>query len=86
MWWMESTTSAVNFFYLPKIGINIHSFPLSLEGLCRNAENSLFVILSEAKNLINSGCYEFEILRFTPQNDITTQSLTGEGRGEGIRG
>jgi hypothetical protein len=42
-----------------------------------------FVILSEAKNLINSGCYEFEILRFTPQNDITTQSLIEGDEREG---
>ena len=33
------------------------------------------VILSEAKNLIISGIYAFEILRLTPQNDVVGQLL-----------
>ena len=33
------------------------------------------VILSEAKNLRNSGTYAFEILRRMPQNDIIEQPL-----------
>jgi hypothetical protein len=28
------------------------------------------VILGEAKNLVGSGTYPFEILRLTPQNDV----------------
>ena len=38
--------------------------------LSQNPKNVLFVILNEVKNLINTGCYKFEILRLTPQNDI----------------
>ena len=34
------------------------------------------------KNLRESIGYKIEILRLSPQNDITTQSLEGEGRGE----
>ena len=33
------------------------------------------VILSEAKNLIVSGTYAFEILRLTPQNEVFGQPL-----------
>ena len=51
---------------------------LSLERLCRNDENAAFVILNEVKNLMHSIRYTTQILRLTPQNDITTQSLTGE--------
>jgi hypothetical protein len=36
----------------------------------------MVVILSEAKNLIDSGTYSFEILRLSPQNDVTG-SLAG---------
>ena len=43
------------------------------------------VMLSKAKHLVFSGCYKVEILRLTPQNDIATQSPTGEDRGEGSR-
>ncbi|PIQ94633.1 MAG: hypothetical protein COV68_03615 [Nitrospirae bacterium CG11_big_fil_rev_8_21_14_0_20_41_14] len=32
-----------------------------------------FVILNGVKNLIRSMCYETEILRLGPQNDIATQ-------------
>jgi len=32
-----------------------------------------FVILSEAKNLMDSGTYTSEILRLTPQNDVVGQ-------------
>ena len=31
------------------------------------------VILSKAKNLMDSGTYVFEILRLTPQNDVVGQ-------------
>jgi len=47
----------------------------SRQRLCLNEGNAMFVILSEAKNPKNSKCYKLEILRLTPQNDITTQSL-----------
>jgi hypothetical protein len=43
----------------------------------------MFVILNEVKNLIESISFKTEILRLTPQNDIATQSLVGEGEGEG---
>jgi hypothetical protein len=54
----------------------------------------IFVILSEAKNLIISTELTIEILRLPPQNDITTQPLKvedpnefpplqGEGQGGG---
>ena len=36
------------------------------------------VILSEAKNLIVSSSYAFEILRLTPQNDVVGQPLWGD--------
>jgi len=36
------------------------------------------VILSEAKNLIFSGIYTFEILRLTPQNDVVGQPPQGD--------
>jgi hypothetical protein len=39
-------------------------------------------MLSKAKHLAFSGGYKVEILRLTPQNDIATQSLPGEGEGE----
>jgi hypothetical protein len=41
------------------------------------------VILNEVKNLVESMGWKTEILRLMPQNDITTQSLTGEGAGGG---
>jgi len=36
-----------------------------------------FVILSEAKNLMDSGTYTSEILRLTPQNDVVGQPQRG---------
>ena len=51
--------------------------------LCRNDENAAFVILNEVKNLMDSIRYTTQILRLPPQNDITTQSLAGEGKDEG---
>jgi hypothetical protein len=43
-------------------------------------ELAMVVILSEAKNLIISSESTMEILRLSPQNDITTQSCRwGEG-------
>jgi hypothetical protein len=33
-----------------------------------------FVILSEAKNLMDSGTYTLEILRLAPQNDVVGQA------------
>jgi hypothetical protein len=36
---------------------------------------SAIVILSEAKNLMDSGIYMFEILRLKPQNDVFRQAL-----------
>ena len=41
-------------------------------------ENPIDVMLSEAKHLAFSFTYEDEILRLSPQDDIATQSLTGE--------
>ena len=40
----------------------------------------MIVILNEVKNLMISTESIVEILRQMPQNDITTQSLKGEGR------
>ena len=37
-----------------------------------------FVILSEAKNLMDSGTYTSEILRLAPQNDVSGQALWGD--------
>ena len=56
---------------------------LPLKGLFHNGGKTMFVILNEVKNLIESSSYKTEILRLTPQNDITTQSLRGEGEGGG---
>ncbi len=42
------------------------------------------VILNEVKNLVESMGWKTEILRLMPQNDITTQSLGGEGKVRGI--
>ena len=63
--------------------MKINHFPSPAGRLCRNEGNGMFVILNEVKNLIESMSYKTEILRLTPQNDITTQSLAGEGEGEG---
>jgi len=56
--------------------------------MSKNHKNVLCVILSEfgsiggeVKNLINSTCYKFEILRLTPQNDIFRQANTAHTRG-----
>ncbi len=40
--------------------------------------------VNSVKNLIISTESIIEILRLSPQNDITTQSPWGEGKGEGI--
>ena len=37
-----------------------------------------FVILSEAKNLMDSGTYTLEILRLAPQNDVVGQPPEGD--------
>ena len=37
-----------------------------------------FVILSEAKNLMDLGTYTSEILRLTPQNDVVGQPVRGD--------
>jgi hypothetical protein len=37
--------------------------------LLDNPPKAMYVILSEAKNLINPYTYTFEILRLPPQND-----------------
>ena len=49
-----------------------------VQRLCRNDENATCVILNKVKNLMHSIRYTTQILRLTPQNDITTQSLKGE--------
>ena len=46
--------------------------------LYRNPRKVPDVMLSKAKHLAFSSGYEVEILRLSPQNDIATQSLTGE--------
>ncbi len=59
--------------------------------LCRNVKETTIVIpslcsrtgLSGAKNLRNSMRYKLEILRLTPQNDITTRPPEG-GDGAGL--
>jgi hypothetical protein len=57
------------------------STSLSLERLCHNDGNAMFVILNEVKNLMTSGSYETEILRPMPQNDIGTQLRGGREKG-----
>jgi hypothetical protein len=42
----------------------------------------MLVILNEVKNLVESIGWKTEILRLTPQNDITTQSQRGEDKEE----
>jgi hypothetical protein len=54
--------------------------------LCRNGGNAVFVILNEVKNLRESIGYKIEILRLSPQNDITTQSPRGKGKVRGQKG
>ena len=44
---------------------------------------SALLRMNSVKNLIISTESTIEILRLPPQNDITTQSPVGEGRGEG---
>ena len=51
--------------------------------LCRNVGIGMFVILNEVKNLMISTESIIEILRLSPQNDITTKPFVGEGRGKG---
>ena len=46
-------------------------------------KNPIDVMLSAAKHLAFSVRYEDEILRLSPQDDIATQSLTGEDKGGG---
>ena len=41
----------------------------------------MLVILNEVKNHVESMGWKTEILRLTPQNDITTQSLSKGGVG-----
>jgi Tol biopolymer transport system component len=45
------------------------------ERVSKNHKSALYVILNEVKNLMNSICYRFEILRLTPQNDIFRRTL-----------
>ena len=49
--------------------------------LCRNVKKTGIVILSGAKNLKTSIRYKLEILRLTPQNDITIQPPAREREG-----
>jgi hypothetical protein len=44
--------------------------------LSDNPRRIAVVILSEAKNLTDSGTYTSEILRLTPQNDVIGQPPT----------
>ncbi len=52
---------------------------LPLKRLCHNGTNAVIVVLNEVKNLIISTESIIEILRLMPQDDIATQSRTGEG-------
>jgi hypothetical protein len=45
--------------------------------LSDNPPKALYVILSEAKNLIDPNTYTFEILRLKPQNDVAGQPGRG---------
>ena len=49
---------------------------LRLRGCPTTLWMAVFVILSEAKNLMDSSTYTSEILRLTPQNDVVGQPLT----------
>jgi hypothetical protein len=44
--------------------------------LSDNPFDARIVILSKAKNLMDSASYVFEILRLTPQNDVVGQPLS----------
>ena len=69
--------------FTPALPPKLPSCLLSLERLCRNDKKPMAVMLSAAKHLAFSVTYEDEILRLLPQDDIPTQSPTGEDRGEG---
>ena len=71
-----SIAESLNLGYIQMTKIKMISLPL---GDCVTmSRNPIVVILSEAKNLKYSKCYKFQILRLTPQNDITTQSPRGD--------
>jgi len=48
-------------------------FPNQVIGCPTTLLMPAFVILSEAKNLMDLGTYTSEILRLTPQNDVVGQ-------------
>ena len=52
---------------------------LPLRGCVAIGDLLMVVILNEVKNLMNSSESSIEILRLSPQNDITTQSPMGVG-------
>ena len=56
--------------------------PHGVQGEAKNLD--FWLRISSVKNLRESISYKTKILRLTPQNDITTQSLVGEGKGEGV--
>ena len=51
---------------------------MELKRLSDNPPSGLYVILSEAKNLMASGTYNSEILRLKPQNDVVGQPPKGD--------
>ena len=51
---------------------------IAMERLSGTLQMPAAVILSEAKNLMDSGTYCLEILRSAPQNDVVGQSLEGD--------
>ena len=57
------------------LGFFIYHSVMGFVKLCDNPRNAAAVILSKAKNLIDSGTYACEILRLTPQNDVVGQRL-----------
>ena len=54
-----------------------HKAQAGLRGCPTTPLTPAFVILSEAKNLMDSGTYNAEILRLVPQNDVVGQPLGG---------
>jgi len=52
-----------------------HKAQAGLRGCPTTLLTPAFVILSEAKNLMDSGTYNSEILRLVPQNDVVGQPL-----------
>jgi len=65
-----------NAFYIKWRDSSLSSLPRVR--LCRNKKRPTVVMLRAAKHLVFSVTYENEILRLLPQDDIATQSPSGE--------